>query len=440
MTYRVPREDINFVLRNLADLDSVLQLPTNEELSRDLVEAVLDENARFVQEDIAPLNAQADRQGAQWHDGVVTTTEGYKDAFSAYVQAGWQGLLHDPAYGGQGLPKVLGAVVGENMNAASLAFSLCPLLTDGVIEALTIVGTPEQQKKYIPALIEGRWTGTMDLTEPQAGSDLALISCRAEPQEDGSYRLKGQKIFITYGDHDLAENILHLVLARTPNAPQGVKGLSLFLVPKYLVDDDGERAQRNDVWCASLEHKLGIHGSPTAVLLYGSGQGDVGEGGAVGYLIGEENQGLSYMFIMMNAARYAVGVQGIAVAERALQLADHYAHDRLQGQALEGSDGPVAIVQHPDVDRMLRTMRGLTEGARAVAYWAAVANDISRDHSEIELRTQAKALYEFFGAGCEGVFYRDVTRSGIFRCTKYMGVWGTLKKPERHSIIVMPVF
>src|SRR5690606_3160507 len=248
--------------------------------------------------------------------------------FDAVTQGGWQGLLHDAEFGGQGLPAVIGAAVSENLNAANLAFALCPLLSDGVIEALTVVGTPEQQKKYIPPLIEGRWTGTMNLTEPQAGSDLALINTRAQRQEDGSYRLKGQKIFITYGEHDLAENILHLVLARTPDAPAGVKGISLFLVPKYLVDENGDLAQRNDVWCASIEHKLGIHASPTAVLLYGSGQGEVGDSGAVGYLVGEENLGLQYMFIMMNAARFAVGVQGIAVAERSLQQAMQYAHDR----------------------------------------------------------------------------------------------------------------
>jgi len=395
MAYRVPRAEIDFVLRNLADVESVLQLPGNEELSSDLLAAVLDENARLVEEVIAPLNRLGDQQGAQCNDGKVSTAPGFKAAFDAFTQGGWQGLLHDAEFGGQGLPAVIGAAVSENLNAANLAFALCPLLSDGVIEALTVVGTPEQQKKYIPPLIEGRWTGTMNLTEPQAGSDLALINTRAQRQEDGSYRLKGQKIFITYGEHDLAENILHLVLARTPDAPAGVKGISLFLVPKYLVDENGGLAQRNDVWCASIEHKLGIHASPTAVLLYGSGQGEVGDSGAVGYLVGEENLGLQYMFIMMNAARFAVGVQGIAVAERSLQQAMQYAHERHQGQDLAGSDGPVAIVQHPDVDRMLQTMKGLTEGARAVAYWAAVAKDMSQDHAEIEIRSQAKALYEF---------------------------------------------
>src|SRR5690606_18443176 len=238
----------------------------------------------------------------------------------------WQGLQHEQEWGGQGLPKLVGAPASENINAANLSFSLCPLLTDGVIEALTAVGTHEQQSLFIPPMLEGRWTGTMNLTEPQAGSDLAQVATRAVRQDDGSYRLSGQKIFITYGEHDLAENIIHLVLARTPDAPAGVKGISLFIVPKFLVNADGSLGPRNDVWCASLEHKLGIHGSPTAVLLYGSGKGDAGEG-AVGYLVGEQNRGLEYMFIMMNAARFGVGQQGIAVSERAYQHALAYARE-----------------------------------------------------------------------------------------------------------------
>src|SRR5690606_12826084 len=288
-----------------------------------------------------------------------------------------------------------GAPASENMNAANLAFSLCPLLTDGVIEALTAVGTEEQKARFIPPMLEGRWTGTMNLTEPQAGSDLALVATKAVKQEDGAYRLSGQKIFITYGEHDMAENIVHLVLARTPDAPKGVKGISLFIVPKFLVGEDGGLGARNDVWCASLEHKLGIHGSPTAVLLYGSGKGEVGEG-AVGYLVGEENRGLEYMFIMMNAARFAVGTQGIALAERALQHATEYASERVQGQALEGSGGPVAIVNHPDVQRMLLTMKALTEGARAVAYVAAAANDTARHHPDPAEQARSKSMYEYF--------------------------------------------
>ncbi|MCC2595261.1 acyl-CoA dehydrogenase [Pusillimonas sp. MFBS29] len=394
MTYRAPVQDIRFVLRELADLDGVLALPGFEEISDDLVDAVLEENARFVEQAIAPLNRSGDLSGATCSDGEVTTSPGFRQAFIEFGQGGWQGLQHDQEWGGQGLPKLVGAPASENINSASLAFSLCPLLTDGVIEALTAVGSHEQQLRYIPAMLEGRWTGTMNLTEPQAGSDLAQVATRAVRQDDGSYRLAGQKIFITYGDHDMAENIVHLVLARTPDAPKGVKGISLFIVPKFLVNDDGSPGKRNDVWCASLEHKLGIHGSPTAVLLYGSGKGDVGEG-AVGYLVGEENRGLEYMFIMMNAARYAVGVQGIALSERALQQATAYAHERKQGQALEGSAGPVAIANHPDVQRMLHTMRALTEGSRALAYFAASAYDKSRHHPDEAERARYKSLYEY---------------------------------------------
>ena len=394
MTYRVPLQDIRFVMKELAGLDRVLALPGFEEVSEDLVDAVLEENARFVEQAIAPLNRAGDTAGATWNDGAVQTSPGYREGFRTFAEGGWQGLLHGQQWGGQGLPKLVGTPAGENLNAASLAFALCPLLTDGVIEALTAVGSEEQQGRYIPALLEGRWTGTMNLTEPQAGSDLAQVATRAVRQEDGSYRLSGQKIFITYGEHDMAENIIHLVLARTPDAPKGVKGISLFIVPKFLVGEDGALGARNDVWCASIEHKLGIHGSPTAVLLYGSGKGDVGDG-AVGYLVGEENRGLEYMFIMMNAARFAVGLQGIAVSERALQHAGAYARERVQGQALEGSSGPVAIVHHPDVQRMLLTMQALTEGARALAYVAAAAHDVARHHPDEQERARNKAVYEY---------------------------------------------
>ncbi len=395
MTYRAPLQDIRFVMKELAGLEQVLALPGFEEVSEDLVNAVLEENARFVEQAIAPLNHQGDTAPATWSDGKVQTPPGFQAAFSEFAQGGWQGLLHEEKWGGQGLPKLVAASASENLNAANLAFALCPLLTDGVIEALTAAGTEAQQNLFIPPMLEGRWTGTMNLTEPQAGSDLALVSTKAVRQSDGSYRVSGQKIFITYGEHDLAENIVHLVLARTPDAPKGVKGISLFIVPKFLVNDDGSLGARNDVWCASLEHKLGIHGSPTAVLLYGSGKGDVGEG-AIGYLVGEENRGLEYMFIMMNAARFAVGTQGVAVAERALQHATEYAAERVQGQALEGSSGPVAIVNHPDVQRMLMTMKALTEGARAVAYVAAAANDTARHHPDASEQARNKAVYEYF--------------------------------------------
>jgi alkylation response protein AidB-like acyl-CoA dehydrogenase len=302
MPYATPLQDFRFALRELAGLDEVLKLPGFEEVTPDLVDAILEENGRFVEQAVAPLNVPGDTQPPVWKDGSVTTTPGYAAGFRDYAAGGWQGLQHPAAWGGQGLPKLVAAAPGENIQAASLAFSLCPMLTDGVIEAILTVGSDAQRKQYVPNLIGGKWTGTMNLTEPQAGSDLAQVATRAVKQDDGSYRLSGQKIFITYGEHDLAENIIHLVLARTPDAPAGVKGISLFIVPKFLVQADGSLGKRNDVWCASLEHKLGIHGSPTAVLLYGSGKGEVGEG-AIGYLVGEPNRGLEYMFIMMNAAR-----------------------------------------------------------------------------------------------------------------------------------------
>lgn len=392
--YQAPLEDIRFVMKELADLDSVLSLPAYSDFDSETIDAILQENARFVEERIVPLNRAGDLQPARWQNGEVETTPGFKEAFAEFARSGWQGLQHSSEWGGQGLPKLLSAATTEALNAANLSFALCPLLTDGVIEALTTAGSPELCERFIPPMVAGRWTGTMNLTEPQAGSDLALLSTRALPQDDGSYRLHGQKIFITFGEHDMAENIIHLVLARTPDAPKGVKGISLFLVPKFLVNEDGGLGARNDVWCASLEHKLGIHGSPTSVLLYGSGKGEVGEG-AVGYLVGQENRGLETMFIMMNAARYAVGVQGVALGERALQQAQAYATERLQGQAPESSSGPVSIDQHPDVQRMLLTMRALTEGARATALWAAGLADIAKQHPAEKERALRKAMYEY---------------------------------------------
>ena len=394
MPYVTPLQDFRFALKALAGLDDILKLPGFEEVTPDLVDAILDENARFVEQAIVPLNVPGDRQPPRWEDGRVTTTPGFRQGFADYAASGWQGLQHPAQWGGQGLPRLVAAAPSENIQAASLAFSLCPMLTDGVIEALLTVGSDAQRQAYVPNLIAGKWTGTMNLTEPQAGSDLAQVATRAVPQADGTYRLSGQKIFITYGEHDLAENIIHLVLARTPDAPAGVKGISLFIVPKFLVNADGSLGPRNDVWCASLEHKLGIHGSPTAVLLYGSGKGDAGEG-AVGYLVGEQNRGLEYMFIMMNAARFGVGQQGIAVSERAYQHALAYARERVQGRAVEGSAGPVPIARHPDVQRMLLTMRALTEAARAVSFVAAAAHDKGTHHPDAEVRARNRAFYEY---------------------------------------------
>jgi alkylation response protein AidB-like acyl-CoA dehydrogenase len=395
MTFKVPLRDIRFCLKEIAALEEVLAFPAfKEHCSADMIDAGLEENAKLVEKIVAPLNGLGDTQPPVWCNGTVATTAGFSDAFCQYVQGGWQGLAHPEKWGGQGLPKLMAAATCEALNAANLAFALCPLLTDGVIEALLTVGTDAQRARYVPAMINRRWTGTMNLTESQAGSDLAQITTRAVRQPDGTYRLTGEKIFITYGEHDMAENIVHLVLARVHDAPKGIKGLSLFIVPKRLVEADGNVGKRNDVWCASIEHKLGIHASPTAVLQYGSDKGEVGQG-AVGELVGQENHGLAYMFIMMNAARFAVGQQGIAVSERATQAAYAYACGRVQGHAVEGSSQAVPIVQHPDVRRMLMTMTALTQANRAVAFLAAGAHDRANHHGNPEVCKQQRALYEF---------------------------------------------
>jgi hypothetical protein len=390
MTYRAPVKDMLFVMKELAGLDAVAQLPGYEDAGYDTAAAVLEESARFNEEVVAPLNWESDKNPSSFQDGQVRTAAGFKEAFRQYVEGGWQGLQHPADFGGQGLPKLIHAACSEMVNSASISFALCPLLTDGAIEALLTAGTPEQQAAYIPKMIEGAWTGSMNLTEPQAGSDLSVVRTRAEPQPDGSYKLFGTKIYITYGEHDLAENIVHLVLARVSGAPEGVKGISLFICPKFLVNADGSLGARNDVHCVSIEHKLGIKASPTAVLQYGD------HGGAVAYLIGQENRGLEYMFIMMNAARFGVGVQGIALAERAYQKAVAYARDRVQGRPVDGSlSGPGAIIHHPDVRRMLMTMRAHTEGCRAMALVAAAAFDAAHAHPDADVRKQNQAFYEF---------------------------------------------
>ncbi|TDP74172.1 acyl-CoA dehydrogenase [Roseateles toxinivorans] len=390
MTYRAPIKDMLFGMKELASLASLQSIPAFADFDLDTAQAVLEECAKLNENVIAPLNVAGDRNPSSWKDGVVTTTPGFKDAFRQFAEGGWQGLQHPADFGGQGLPKTIGAACVEMLNSANLSFALCPLLTDGAIEALLTAGTPEQQQTYLPKMIDGTWTGTMNLTEPQAGSDLALVRTRAEPLPDGSYKIFGTKIFITYGEHDMAENIVHLVLARVVGAPEGVKGISLFLVPKFMVNADGSLGARNDAHCVSIEHKMGIKASPTAVLQFGD------HGGAIGYLIGQENRGLEYMFIMMNAARYAVGVQGIAVAERAYQKAASYARDRVQSRPVDGSlPGSAAIIHHPDVRRMLMTMRALTEGCRAMALVAASAYDAAHQHPDAEVRKQNQAFYEF---------------------------------------------
>jgi butyryl-CoA dehydrogenase len=394
MSYVAPIKDMMFCVEAIAGLEAMSHWPGCEDATLDTANAVLEENARFVEDVVAPMNRTGDLEPATWKDGVVTTTPGFKDAFKAYGAAGWQGVQHGTEFGGQGLPKLVATPCIEMLNAGNLSFALCPLLTDGAIEALMTAGSAAQRKTYLEPLISGRWTGTMNLTESQAGSDLALVRTRAVPEGDGSYRLFGQKIFITFGEHDMAENIVHLVLARTPGAPEGVKGISLFVVPKFLVNQDGTLGKRNDVYCASIEHKLGIKASPTAVLIYGDDKGEVGPG-AIGTLIGEENRGLEYMFIMMNAARFQVGMQGVAIADRAYQHAVAYARDRLQSRDVAGSSGPVAIINHPDVRRMLLTMRALTEAARSMAYVTAAAFDGAHHEPDAAARKQHQAFYEY---------------------------------------------
>ncbi len=400
MSYTAPLKDMLFNMEHLAGLAQIARIPGFEEAGLETAQAVLEECARLNEGVIAPLNREGDLRPSSLHNGEVTTTAGFKEAYREYAQGGWQGLQHPEAYGGQGLPKTIGAACCEILNSANMSFALCPLLTDGAIEALLTAGSDELKQVYLEKLISGEWTGTMNLTEPQAGSDLALVRTKAEPQPNGTYKIFGTKIFITYGEHDMADNIVHLVLARVQGAPEGVKGISLFVVPKFLVQPDGSLGARNDVQCVSIEHKMGIKASPTAVLQYGDGlSGSVAEQsgpGAVGYLVGEENRGLEYMFIMMNAARYAVGVQGIAIAERAYQKAVQYARDRVQSRPVDGSMSTSApIIHHPDVKRMLMTMRASTEGCRAMAAVAAAAYDAAHHHPDAETRRQNAAFYEF---------------------------------------------
>ncbi len=388
MGYVAPVKDMMFVLKELAGLEQVAKLPGFEEAAPDVVEAILDEAGKFAGGVLAPLNFSGDQEGAKWHDKQVTMPAGFKEAYTQFAESGWTALDCHPEHGGQGLPRVVSAAVREMWKSANMAFSLCPLLTNGAIEALELCGSPEQKQMYLPNMISGQWTGTMNLTEPQAGSDLAAIRSRAEPQGDGTYKIFGQKIFITYGEHDMAGNIVHLVLARLPDAPEGVKGISLFVVPKYLVNADGSLGARNDAWCVSIEHKLGIHASPTCVMAFGD------NGGAVGTLIGKANEGLKYMFIMMNAARYAVGMEGLALSERAYQQALGYARERVQGRAIEGSAAPVAIIRHPDIRRMLMTMKAQIEAMRALAYVVAASHDAAFHHPDEAERKRKQAFVD----------------------------------------------
>ena len=380
--YVAPLKDMNFVLAEIAKIDEINQLPGFEEATPDLIEAVLEEASKFATDVLSPLNKVGDTIGAKHEGDEVTTPPGWKDAYQLFSESGWSGLSGAPEFGGQGLPKTLATAVDEMWNGSNMAFAVGAMLTTGAVHAIEHHANDELKSAYIPRMLSGEWTGTMNLTEPQAGSDLSQVRSKAVPNGD-HYLISGQKIFITYGEHDLSENIVHLVLARTPDAPAGTRGISLFIVPKFLVNDDGSLGARNDLRCASIEHKLGIHGSPTAVMSYGDSDG------AIGYLVGEENKGLMYMFTMMNAARHAVGLEGVALSERAYQHALEYARDRVQGKPVGSTSEGAAIIEHPDVRRMLMEMKSKTEAMRALAYVCAAAYDKASNELDEQRKAQA---------------------------------------------------
>src|ERR1700676_2818325 len=380
--YHAPLADMKFVLRELVDRELLAQLPGFDGMSLDVAESVLDEAAKFASGVLSPLNQSGDVQGARWQNGQVLTADGWKEAYARFVADGWAALSCPAQFGGQNLPRVLSALIEEMWNGANVAFALCPMLTRGTVDAIELRGADSLKDTYLSKLVSGEWTGTMNLTEPQAGSDLAAVRTKAVPDGD-HYRLYGQKIFITWGDHDMTGNVIHLVLARTPDAPEGVRGISLFVVPQFLLNAESPPVQRNDVHCVSLEHKLGIHASPTCVMSFGD------QGGAIGYLVGQENKGLAHMFTMMNEARQKVGIQGLAVAERAYQQAREYAKERVQGRlAASKSGGAVAIIHHPDVRRMLMTMKSQIEAMRAFAY--VMAADMDRAHRDPDAGERAR--------------------------------------------------
>ena len=386
--YRAPLDDMRFTLTEIADMEAVNALPGYGEATPDLVDAVLEEAGKFGSDVLAPLNHTGDQEGCVLENGVVRTPKGFPDAYQQFFQGGWNAIWAPEEWGGQGLPVALATAVSEVWHAANLSFALCPMLTQSGIELLLSHGSDEINAVYLEKLVTGQWTGTMNLTEPQAGSDLARIRCKAERTADGGYAVRGQKIFISHGEHDMAENIVHMVLARSPDGPEGIKGLSLFVVPKFLPDGDGNPGARNDLRCVSLEHKMGMHASPTAVMSYGD------DGGATAFLIGEENRGIEYMFIMMNAARLAVGMEGVGIAERAYQQARDFAKERVQSRAITGGAEPVSIIHHPDVRRMLLAMRVQTEAIRAIAYRVAAAADTARRHSDADVKAWAQGFVD----------------------------------------------
>ena len=386
-SYKAPLNDLSFIFNHLLDQEQLAQLPGLEDLGVDLYESILDEAGKFATNVLDPINASGDREGLKITNGEVTTPKGFKEAYQQFTQAGWNNISLEPEFGGQGLPYILSTAVNEVMMGANKSFVMCSGLTTGAIEAISHAATDELKQKYLPKLVSGEWGGTMNLTEPGAGSDVGALKTKAIDQGDGTYRIHGQKIFITFGEHDLTDNIIHLVLARLPDAPEGVRGISLFVVPKFLVNDDGTLAERNDVRCVSIEHKLGIHASPTCVMAYGDNEG------ALGYLVGEKNKGLAAMFVMMNMARLTVGMEGVALTERAYQAALDYARERVQGADVVTGQS-VAIIEHADVRRMLLTMKSQVEAMRALSLFIAQAQDISFRHQDDSTRRHNQGLVD----------------------------------------------
>ncbi len=386
--YAAPIDDMRFVINELCDLDGIGKLPGYEDATPDLIDAILEEGGKLAGDVIAPLNHNGDVEGCHIDNGVVRTPKGVKEAYAQFVDGGWNGVPFDPEYGGQGLPWLISTALSEMWSSANMAFGLCPMLTQGAVELLAEHGSDDLKARFLEKMVSGAWNGTMNLTEPQAGTDLARVRSKAQRHGD-HYKITGQKIFITYGEHDMTDNIVHLVLARVPDAPPGIKGISLFVVPKFLVNDDGSLGERNDLRCVSIEHKLGISASPTAVMSFGDNDG------AFGYLIGEENNGIRYMFTMMNNARLAVGLQGVAIGERAFQQARDFARERVQSRDAGGAgQEPVAIIHHPDVKRMLMSMKARTEAARALSYYTAATLDTAKRHPDEGHRGRAQALVD----------------------------------------------
>jgi alkylation response protein AidB-like acyl-CoA dehydrogenase len=426
-TYKAPLRDMQFALRELAGLEDVAKLPGFEEAA-EVADAVLEEAAAFAAGVLDPINVSGDREGCTWRDGVVTTPKGFKEAYAQFAGAGWIGLPVPTEHGGQGLPQLMVGPTHEMWSGANVGFANGPGLNQNAIETLELTGSPEQKKLYISKLVSGEWTGTMNLTEPQAGSDLAAVRTKATPEGD-HYKVSGSKIFITFGEHDLAKNIIHLVLARLPDAPEGTKGISMLLVPKFLVNPDGSLGERNDVYCASIEHKLGINGNPTCTMNYGEKTG-----GAIGYLVGEAHRGMEYMFIMMNAARYGVGVQGIGIADRAYQSALAFAKERVQGRDLKDissrSAKPVTIIHHPDVRRMLMSMKAQIEAMRALAYVTAASLDYAARHPDEGVRAQHKAFVELMTPVVKGWS----TDTAVELCSTALQVFGGMGYIEETGI------